>query len=89
MAFGLAAHDAGVVPSMGSVGDCYDNAMAESFFATLKTERVYRRSYHTRDEAIADVFTWIEGRYNPRRRHSAIGYLSPATFERRHWPTTP
>ena len=89
VAFGLAAHDAGVVPSMGSVGDCYDNAMAESFFATLKTERVHRRSYQTRTEAINDVFTWIEGRYNTRRRHSSLGYLSPATFERRHWPTKP
>jgi putative transposase len=89
VAFGLACHQAGVVPSMGSVGDCYDNAMAESFFATLKTERTHRRSYQTRTDAINDTFTWIEGRYNTRRRHSALGYLSPATFERRHWPTTP
>ena len=89
VAFGLTCHEAGVVPSMGSVGDCYDNAMAESFFATLKAERVHRRSYPTRTAAINDVFTWIEGRYNTRRRHSALGYLSPATFERRHWPTTP
>jgi putative transposase len=84
VAFGLTCHHAGVVPSMGSVGDCYDNAMAESFFATLKTERVYRRSYKTRADAINDVFTWIEGRYNTRRRHSALGYQPPATFERRH-----
>ena len=89
VAFGLASHDAGVVPSMGSVGDCYDNAMAESFFATLKTERVHRRSYQTKTEAINDLFTWIEGRYNTHRRHSALGYLSPATFERRNWPATP
>jgi putative transposase len=89
IAFGLACHDAGVVPSMGSVGDCYDNAMAESFFATLKTERVYRRSYRTRTDAINDVFRWIEGRYNTRRRHSKLGYLAPATFERRNWPTKP
>jgi putative transposase len=89
VAFGLTCHQTGVVPSMGSVGDCYDNAMAESFFATLKTERVHRRSYPTRTEAINDVFTWIEGRYNTRRRHSSIGHLSPATFERRHWPHTP
>ena len=88
VAFGLTTHDAGVVPSMGSVGDCYDNAMAESFFATLKTERVHRHSYRTKTEAITDVFTWIEGRYNTRRRHSSIGYLSPAQYERRHWPTT-
>lgn len=89
IAFGLQCHEAGVVPSMGSVGDCYDNAMAESFFATLKTERVYRNSYPTRNDAINDVFTWIEGRYNTRRRHSAIKYLAPATYERRNWPTTP
>ena len=89
VAFGLACHEAGVVPSMGSVGDCYDNAMAESFFATLKTERVHRRSYRTPTEAANDLFAWIEGRYNTRRRHSSIGYLSPVTFERRHWPHTP
>lgn len=89
VAFGLACHQAGVVPSMGSAGDCYDNAMAESFFATLKTERVYRRSYRTRADAINDVFTWIEGRYNTRRRHSALGYQSPATFEETHWPDKP
>lgn len=89
VAFGLACHQAGIVPSMGSVGDCYDNAMAESFFATLKTERTHRRSYQTRTDAINDTFTWIEGHYNTRRRHSALGYLSPATFERRHWPNTP
>jgi len=87
VAFGLASHEAGIVPSMGSVGDCYDNAMAESFFATLKTERVHRRSYKTRTEAITDVFTWIEGRYNTRRRHSSVNYLSPSEYEKRHWPT--
>jgi putative transposase len=89
VAFGMACHQAGVIPSMGSTGDCYDNAMAESFFATLKTERVHRRSYHTRTEAINDVFTWIEGRYNPKRRHSALGHISPTTFERRNWPHPP
>ena len=89
LAFGMACHQAGVVPSMGSVGDCYDNAMAESFFATLKTERVHRRSYRTRAEAETDLFTWIEGWYNPKRRHSALNYLSPVEYERRHWPTKP
>lgn len=89
IAFGITCHEHDVVPSMGSIGDCYDNAMAESFFATLKTERVDRRSYRTRNEAIDDVFTWIEGWYNPHRRHSALDYLSPNTFERRHWPQTP
>ncbi len=89
IAFGLTCHQHGVVPSMGSVGDCYDNAMAESFFATLKTERVHRRSYPTRTDAINDVFTWIEGWYNPHRRHSALNNLSPNSFERRHSPPTP
>lgn len=89
IAFGITCHEHGVVPSMGNIGDCYDNAMAESFFATLKTERVDRRSYRTRTDAIDDVFTWIEGWYNPHRRHSSIDYLSPDTFERRNWPQTP
>ena len=89
IAFGMTCHEHGVVPSMGSVGDCYDNAMAESFFATLKTERVHRRSYRTRSEAIDDVFTWIEGWYNPHRRHSSLDNLSPNAFERRHSPTNP
>jgi putative transposase len=89
IAFGMTCHQHDVVPSMGSIGDCYDNAMAESFFATLKTERVHRRSYRTRSEAINDLFTWIEGWYNPHRRHSALNNLSPNTFERRHWPQKP
>jgi putative transposase len=89
VAFGLACHQAGIAPSMGSVGDWDDNAMAESFFATLKTERIHRRSYRTRTEATNDVFTWIEGRYNLRRRHSTLGYQSPATFEETNWPNTP
>lgn len=89
VAFGLTCHEHDVVPSMGSVGDCYDNAMAESFFATLKTERVHRRSYQTRQQAIDDVFAWIEGWYNTRRRHSALDYLSPAAYEGKHRPTTP
>ena len=86
VAFGLACHHHGVIPSMGSVGDCYDNALAESFFATLKTERVHRRSYKTRTQAETDLFTWIEGWHNPHRRHSALDHTSPATYERRHWP---
>ena len=89
IAFGITCHEHDVVPSMGSVGDCYDNAMAESFFATLKTERVHRRSYRTRNEALDDVFAWIEGWYNPQRRHTSLGNLSPNTFERRHRPQKP
>jgi hypothetical protein len=74
----------GVEVSMGSVGDCYDNAVCETFHATLKKERIYRRSWPTRAEARAAVFEYIEGWYNPRRRHSTLGYLSPAEYERHH-----
>jgi putative transposase len=67
--------------SMSRQGDVWDNSAMESFFSTLKTERVYRRQYRTRDEARADVFDYIERFYNPRRRHSSIGFVSPETFE--------
>jgi hypothetical protein len=67
---------------MGSVGDAYDNAMAESFFATLECELLDRRRFKTHAEARTAVFEFIEGFYNPRRRHSSLGYLSPITFER-------
>ena len=75
---------AGIEISMGSVGDCYDNAVCEAFHATIKKERIYRRSWPTRAEARTAVFEYIEGWYNPRRRHSTLGYLSPAEFERHH-----
>jgi Integrase core domain len=75
---------AGIEVSMGSVGDCYDNAVCETFHASLKKERIYRRSWPTRAEARAAVFEYIEGWYNPRRRHSTLGYLSPAEYERHH-----
>ncbi len=68
---------------MGSVGDAYDNAMAESFFATLECELLDRRRFKTHTEARIALFEFIEGFYNPRRRHSSLGYLSPATFETR------
>jgi len=74
----------GVRPSMGSVGDAYDNAMAESFFASLECELLDRRSFKTKTEARMAVFTWLEGWYNPRRRHSALGYRSPVRFELDH-----
>jgi len=74
---------AGVRVSMGAVGDAYDNAMAESFFATLECELIARRSWKTPAEARSAVFSWIEGWYNPRRLHSALGYLSPSEYERR------
>jgi Integrase core domain len=73
---------AGIEISMGSVGDCYDNAVCETFHATLKKERIYRQSWPTRAQARAAVFEYIEAWYNPRRRHSTLGYLSPADFER-------
>ena len=82
--FGRRCRDAGVRPSMGSVGDAYDNAMCESFFATLECELLDRCRFKTQAEARRAVFEFIEGFYNPRRRHSSIGYLSPIDYERRH-----
>lgn len=81
IAFGLRCREAGVRPSMGSVGDCFDNAMCESFFATLECELLQRRKFKTQAEARLAIFEFIEGWYNSRRRHSALGYLSPAQFE--------
>ena len=83
LAFGKRCREAGVRPSMGSVGDAYDNAMAESFFATLECELLERRRFKTHAEARIALFEFIEGFYNPRRRHSSLGYLSPAAFETR------
>ncbi len=68
--------------SMGRRGDAYDNAVAESFFATLETELLDRTRFPTRDQARSAVFDYIEGFYNPHRRHSTIGYLSPNNYER-------
>lgn len=84
IAFGNRCKAMGVRPSMGSVGDAYDNAMAESFFASLECELIARRSWKTKTEARLAVFTWIEGWYNLRRRHSGLDYQSPINFERRH-----
>ena len=81
--FGRRCREVGVRPSMGSVGDAYDNAMAESFFATLECELLDRRRFRSQAEAKLAVFAWIEGWYNPRRRHSALGRVSPLTYERR------
>jgi putative transposase len=81
-AFGKRCAQAGVRPSMGSVGDCFDNAMCESFFATLECELLNRRSFKTQVEARLAVFDFIEGWYNPHRRHSALDYLSPINYER-------
>jgi len=81
--FGHRCRDAGVRPSMGSVGDAYDNAMCESFFATLECELLARVRFKTSAEARSAVFAFIEGFYNLRRRHSSIGYLSPIDYEHR------
>ena len=75
---------AGIEVSMGSVGDCYDNAVCETFHATIKKEKIYRQSWPTRAAARAAIFEYIEGWYNPRRRHSTLAYLSPIEFERHH-----
>jgi putative transposase len=82
LAFGRRCRDAGVRPSMGSVGDAYDNAMCESFFATLECELLDRERFRTQADARLAVFDFIEGWYNPHRRHSALDYLSPMSYER-------
>ncbi len=89
IAFGQRCEKMGVRPSMGSVGDAYDNAMAESFFATLECELIDRYRFRDPAEARRAVFHFIEGWYNPRRRHSALGYLSPINYERSYPPFAP
>jgi putative transposase len=84
IAFGERCAKLGVRPSMGSVGDAYDNAMAESFFASLECELLNRRSFQSKAEARLALFSYIEGWYNPRRRHSGLGRIAPIEFERRH-----
>ena len=94
--FGQRCTDAGVRPSMGSVGDCYDNAMCESFttgtsaqgarrFATLECELIERKSYTTRSEARLSVFDFIEGFYSPNRLHSALDYQAPIRYEKEYF----
>jgi putative transposase len=83
-AFGRRLVDEGLVPSMGSVGDCYDNAMMESFWGTMQLELLDSRKWSTRSELATAMFEWIECWYNPKRRHSSIGMLSPVDFEARH-----
>jgi putative transposase len=82
--FGERCAKAGIEISMGSRGDAYDNAVCETFHATIKKEKLYRQSWPTRAEARAAIFEYIEGWYNPRRRHSTLAYLSPIEFERQH-----
>jgi putative transposase len=81
LSFGKRLGDEGLLPSMGRVGSAFDNALAESFIATLKTELLYRSSWPSRQMVKTAIFEYIEGFYNTRRRHSALGYLSPAEFE--------
>lgn len=88
VAFGARCQEAGVRLSTGSVGDCFDNAMAESFFATLETELLDRRRFRNKSEARIAVFHYIEGWYNPRRRHSSIGTISPVIFENQYHEST-
>jgi putative transposase len=84
LAFGQQARAAGIAQSMGSKGDCFDNAVAESLFATLKRELIHRRSWPTKAELRTEVFEYIEIFFNRRRRHSTLGFLSPTQFERNH-----
>ena len=86
LAFGSRCQEAGVRPSMGSVGDAYDNAMAESFFSTLECELLARRRFRSQAEARMACFSYIEGFYNPLRRHSALGYRSPVVYEQETRP---
>src|SRR5262245_64757467 len=83
-AFGQRLRSAGLLASMGTVGDCYDNARMESFWGTLQPEILDQKPWGTRDELANAIFEWIECWYNPKRRHSSIGMRSPATFEALH-----
>jgi transposase InsO family protein len=83
LAFGQQARAAGIAQSMGSRGDCFDNAVAESFFATLKKELIHGRSWPSKAELRTEVFEYIEVFFNRRRRHSTLGMLSPADYENR------
>jgi putative transposase len=88
LGFGQQARDAGIAVSMGSKGDAYDNAVAESFFATLKKELVHRQSWPSRRDLSSAIFDYIEAFYNRQRRHSTLGYLSPEEYEKRTSTTT-
>ena len=83
LTFGQQARAAGIAQSMGSRGDCFDNAVAESFFATLKKELIHGRAWPTKAELRSEVFEYIEVFFNRRRRHSTLGMLSPADYENR------
>jgi putative transposase len=91
VAFSTRCRELGITRSMGSVGDCFDNSMMESFFSSLEAEVLDRYRFQTRHEARTEIFSWIEGWYNAHRRHSGLGYVSPREFERRfsHKPARP
>ncbi len=86
--FGQRLRTAGLLPSMGTIGDCYDNSMMESFWGTLQLEVLDTRTWETRDQLANAIFEWIECWYNPERRHSSIGMHSPITYETLHTPHT-
>ena len=86
-AVGQRLREAGLLSSMGSVGDCYDNAMMESFWGTMQLELLDSQTWRTRDKLANAIFQWIECWYNPKRRHSSIGMHSPNTFEALYWAT--
>jgi putative transposase len=88
-AFGKRIRDAGILGSMGTVGDCYDNAMMESFWHSMQLELLDRTKWETRQQLGNAIFEWIECWYNPYRRHSSLGMLSPAEYERRYRESTP
>jgi len=83
-AFGKRIRDAGILGPMGTVGDCYDNAMMESFWHTMQLELLDLREWESRQQLGNAIFEWIECWYNPYRRHSSLGMLSPAEYERRY-----
>ena len=83
-AFGRRLRAAGLLGSMGSIGDCFDNSVAESFFGTLQLELLDQRPWADRQQLAGAIFEWIEAWYNPRRRHSYCGMLSPADYEAGH-----
>ncbi|GAA3387948.1 IS3 family transposase [Cryptosporangium minutisporangium] len=83
-ALGTRLRKAGLLGSMGSIGDCFDNALAESFFGSMQLELLDRRPWPTRQELANAIFEWIEAWHNPRPRHSALGNLSPIDYERTH-----
>jgi putative transposase len=85
-AFGRRLRAAGLLGSMGSIGDCFDNSVVESFFGTLQLELLDEHRWDTRQQLALAIFDWIEAWYNPRRRHSYCAMLSPIDYERAHIP---